>query len=79
MMFSWQVFIPIALLLGDGLYSFVKITGITLINFYARFKNRKQSLGTKDQVFFKLHIYTMYCLISVFFFFLLKNFREENR
>lgn len=47
-MFSWQVFIPIALLLGDGLYSFVKITSITLINFYTRLKNRKRSLGSKD-------------------------------
>lgn len=83
MMFSWQVFIPIALLLGDGLYSFVKITGITLINLYARFKNRKQSLGIKDQVFFKLHIYIIYIYMYVLFnfcvFFLVKKFQGRKQ
>ncbi|KAL3499086.1 hypothetical protein ACH5RR_041818 [Cinchona calisaya] len=40
---GYTVFIPIALLLGDGLYGFIKITFITLSSIYVRFKEKKIS------------------------------------
>ncbi|XP_027105214.1 metal-nicotianamine transporter YSL1-like isoform X1 [Coffea arabica] len=40
---GYKVFIPIALLLGDGLYNFIKITCITVSSMYAMFKGRKIS------------------------------------
>ncbi|KAL3499159.1 hypothetical protein ACH5RR_038252 [Cinchona calisaya] len=40
---GYKVFIPIALLLGDGLYNFIKISSITLSSMYTRFKERKIS------------------------------------
>ncbi|GER25760.1 YELLOW STRIPE like 1 [Striga asiatica] len=37
---GYKVFISIALLLGDGLYNFVKILRITILNIHTRFKNQ---------------------------------------
>ncbi|CAA0843242.1 Metal-nicotianamine transporter YSL1 [Striga hermonthica] len=37
---GYKVFISIALLLGDGLYNFVKILRITILNIQMRFKNQ---------------------------------------
>ncbi|KAK6140644.1 hypothetical protein DH2020_025613 [Rehmannia glutinosa] len=37
---GYKVFISIALLLGDGLYNFVKILRITIINVYSRFTRK---------------------------------------
>ncbi|CAI9759328.1 unnamed protein product [Fraxinus pennsylvanica] len=37
---GYKVFISIALLLGDGLYNFIKILSVTLINFRGRLKSR---------------------------------------
>ncbi|XP_071916828.1 metal-nicotianamine transporter YSL1-like isoform X2 [Coffea arabica] len=42
---GYKVFVPIALLLGDGLYNFIKITGMTLSSMYVKFKERKIRSG----------------------------------
>lgn len=43
--FSWQVFLAVALILGDGLYNFLKILSITIINFYGRIKTKNLNAG----------------------------------
>ncbi|KAG8374539.1 hypothetical protein BUALT_Bualt10G0005700 [Buddleja alternifolia] len=61
---GYKVFISIALLLGDGLYNFVKILRVTIINIHGRFnsKNLNSAGGVnqdnlsdlrKDEVFIK--------------------------
>ncbi|KAL8520538.1 hypothetical protein ACS0TY_011167 [Phlomoides rotata] len=40
---GYKVFIPIALLLGDGLYNFTKILSITLVNMHSRYNRKNQS------------------------------------
>ncbi|CAI9093403.1 OLC1v1028902C1 [Oldenlandia corymbosa var. corymbosa] len=47
---GYKVFIPIALLLGDGLYNFIKITCITLTSMYAKLRDRRlASSGNPDE------------------------------
>ncbi|KAL2547584.1 Metal-nicotianamine transporter YSL1 [Forsythia ovata] len=43
---GYKVFISIALLLGDGLYNFVKILRVTLINVHGRLKSRNPDSAT---------------------------------
>ncbi|KAL2524898.1 Metal-nicotianamine transporter YSL1 [Abeliophyllum distichum] len=43
---GYKVFISIALLLGDGLYNFVKILRVTLINVHGRLKGRNPDSAT---------------------------------
>ncbi|XP_050227090.1 metal-nicotianamine transporter YSL1 isoform X2 [Mercurialis annua] len=40
-LYGYKVFLSVALILGDGLYTFVKIMSITLINIHARIKTKK--------------------------------------
>ncbi|KFK41018.1 hypothetical protein AALP_AA2G074700 [Arabis alpina] len=37
---GYKVFIAIALILGDGLYNFIKVLGRTIVGLYKQFKNR---------------------------------------
>ncbi|KAL7160615.1 hypothetical protein ABFS83_01G108000 [Erythranthe nasuta] len=48
---GYRVFISIALLLGDGLYNFVKILRITIVNVHSRFnaKNRNSARGANEE------------------------------
>ncbi|KAL7167813.1 hypothetical protein ACSBR2_038296 [Camellia fascicularis] len=46
---GYKIFLSIALLLGDGLYSFVKIICITFLNVLVRFKQRNINLAAGDQ------------------------------
>lgn len=47
---GYKVFISIALLLGDGLYNFVKILRITMVNFHSKLKTRSlNSVGEVDE------------------------------
>ncbi|KAF7151753.1 hypothetical protein RHSIM_Rhsim02G0251700 [Rhododendron simsii] len=46
---SWGVFLAIALLLGDGLYNFVKILCITFLSIQGRFKQRNLNLAVGNQ------------------------------
>ncbi|GLU17581.1 hypothetical protein SLE2022_339420 [Rubroshorea leprosula] len=39
-LYGYKVFVSVALILGDGLYNFVKILCFTLINIYGRSKNK---------------------------------------
>lgn len=36
----WQVFISVALILGDGLYNFLKIMSVTIVNVHGRLKKK---------------------------------------
>ncbi|CAA3003118.1 metal-nicotianamine transporter YSL1 isoform X1 [Olea europaea subsp. europaea] len=45
---GYKVFISIALLLGDGLYNFVKILSVTLINFHRRLRSRNPNSATAE-------------------------------
>ncbi|KAL3688952.1 hypothetical protein R1sor_015261 [Riccia sorocarpa] len=44
--FGYKVFISIAIILGDGLYNFVKVTFVTVWNLYIQNKNRQQLPST---------------------------------
>lgn len=47
---GYKVFISIALLLGDGLYNFVKILRVTMVNFRSKIKTRSlNSVGEADE------------------------------
>ncbi|XP_028074232.1 metal-nicotianamine transporter YSL3-like isoform X1 [Camellia sinensis] len=46
---GYKIFLSIALLLGDGLYSFVKIICITFLNVHVRFKQRNINPAAGDQ------------------------------
>ncbi|KAL7123592.1 hypothetical protein ACP275_01G114600 [Erythranthe tilingii] len=48
---GYRVFISIALLLGDGLYNFVKILRITIVNVHSRFnaKNLNSARGANEE------------------------------
>uniref|UniRef100_A0A7N0UGZ9 Uncharacterized protein n=1 Tax=Kalanchoe fedtschenkoi TaxID=63787 RepID=A0A7N0UGZ9_KALFE len=46
---GYKVFISVALILGDGLYNFVKVTCVTLINVHGRFKQRNVSIVAPSQ------------------------------
>ncbi|CAN6480354.1 unnamed protein product [Victoria cruziana] len=45
---GYKVFISIALILGDGLYNFVKILAFTIRNIYDQFKNRNTGPGPME-------------------------------
>ncbi|GFP94154.1 metal-nicotianamine transporter ysl1 [Phtheirospermum japonicum] len=65
---GYRVFISIALLLGDGLYNFVKILRITIVNIHGRFKRQNPDSASgvnidkaliklrKDEVFVRENI-----------------------
>ncbi|XAR70120.1 hypothetical protein NMG60_11026882 [Bertholletia excelsa] len=42
---GYKIFLSIALLLGDGLYNFIKVVGITCWNIHGRFKQKGVSLA----------------------------------
>lgn len=46
---GYKVFISVSLLLGDGLYNFIKILSITTINISGRLKNKKLKIGVEGQ------------------------------
>ncbi|KZV40918.1 YELLOW STRIPE like 1 isoform 1 [Dorcoceras hygrometricum] len=47
---GYKVFVSIALLLGDGLYNFVKILRITMVNLHSKLKTRSlNSVGRVDE------------------------------
>ncbi|KAI3453324.1 hypothetical protein Pfo_009987 [Paulownia fortunei] len=46
---GYKVFITIALLLGDGLYNFVKILRVTLINIHSRLNSKNQNSVNQDK------------------------------
>lgn len=48
---SWQVFLSVALILGDGLYTFIKIMSSTIINLHGRMKNKDRNLGNMNNSF----------------------------
>ncbi|KAL8552889.1 hypothetical protein ACS0TY_001536 [Phlomoides rotata] len=76
---GYKVFISIALLLGDGLYNFVKILRITVLNMHRMFRARNLNTGESrvkgknDEAFIRESIplwfgavgYTTFALISV--------------
>ena len=43
--FSLQVFLSVALILGDGIYNFIKILACTIINIHGKFKNKDANMG----------------------------------
>ncbi|KAL2631049.1 hypothetical protein R1flu_015735 [Riccia fluitans] len=45
-LFGYKVFISIAIILGDGLYNFFKVTCVTVWNLYIQHKNRQQLPST---------------------------------
>lgn len=45
---SWQAFLSVSLILGDGLYNFVKILAATIINILERVKNRDNMGNTSN-------------------------------
>ncbi|KAJ4846335.1 Metal-nicotianamine transporter ysl1 [Turnera subulata] len=47
--YGYKVFLSVALILGDGLYSFVKIMGATIINIRSRIKSRDIKKVEDDQ------------------------------
>ncbi|KAF9597661.1 hypothetical protein IFM89_020541 [Coptis chinensis] len=53
---GYKVFIAIALLLGDGMYNFVKIMAFTGRSIYARLNNKNANIGEKDVLSFSSHV-----------------------
>nr|VDD05658.1 unnamed protein product [Brassica rapa] len=54
--YGYKVFLSVALILGDGLYTFVKIIYVTIISINARVKNKPNDLdavGDKKQQKFR--------------------------
>ncbi|CAN0840847.1 Metal-nicotianamine transporter YSL1 [Linum grandiflorum] len=46
-LYGYKVFLSVALILGDGLYNFIKVMSFTIINIHGRLKNKKlKSEGT---------------------------------
>ncbi|CAK7335819.1 unnamed protein product, partial [Dovyalis caffra] len=48
-LYGYKVFLAVALILGDGLYSFVKIMGITMINIHGRLRNKNLNTAVDHQ------------------------------
>ncbi|KAJ4711810.1 Metal-nicotianamine transporter like [Melia azedarach] len=48
-LYGYKVFLSVALILGDGLYNFVKILCVTIINILGRLKKKKKNLNSADQ------------------------------
>ncbi|XP_022739050.1 metal-nicotianamine transporter YSL1-like [Durio zibethinus] len=47
-LYGYKVFVSVALILGDGLYNFLKILCFTLINIYGRLKNKNQNTADEN-------------------------------
>ncbi|XP_038678769.1 metal-nicotianamine transporter YSL1-like [Tripterygium wilfordii] len=47
--YGYKVFLSVALILGDGLYNFVKIMGITVIGLRSRIRKKKLNTGQEEQ------------------------------
>jgi hypothetical protein len=48
----WQVFLAVALILGDGLYNFVKVMVCTIMNVHGRVRDKKLSAGKLEILLF---------------------------
>lgn len=48
-LYGYKVFLAVALILGDGLYNFLKILSITIINFYGRIKTKNLNAVDDDE------------------------------
>lgn len=44
-LYGYKVFLSVALILGDGLYNFLKILTVTIINIYVRLKTKNLNAG----------------------------------
>ncbi|GAY64789.1 hypothetical protein CUMW_236200 [Citrus unshiu] len=44
-LYGYKVFLSVALILGDGLYNFLKILSVTVINIYGRIKTKNLNAG----------------------------------
>ncbi|KAM1515919.1 hypothetical protein ACFXTH_014943 [Malus domestica] len=49
-LYGYKVFLAVALILGDGLYNFVKILVCTIVNIYVRWKNKNLQLDVEGKV-----------------------------
>ncbi|OMO79837.1 Oligopeptide transporter OPT superfamily [Corchorus capsularis] len=47
-LYGYKVFVSVALILGDGLYNFIKILCFTLINIHGRLKNKNRNTTDED-------------------------------
>ncbi|KAK6250920.1 hypothetical protein SCA6_004925 [Theobroma cacao] len=47
-LYGYKVFLSVALILGDGLYNFLKILCFTFINIHGRLKNKNQNTADED-------------------------------
>ncbi|KAG8496797.1 hypothetical protein CXB51_007959 [Gossypium anomalum] len=47
-LYGYKVFVSVALILGDGLYNFLKILSFTLINIHGRLKDRARNRDEED-------------------------------
>ncbi|KDP25199.1 hypothetical protein JCGZ_20355 [Jatropha curcas] len=47
-LYGYKVFISVALILGDGIYNFVKIMGFTIINIHGRIKTKNLNIETPE-------------------------------
>ncbi|GMY30630.1 metal-nicotianamine transporter YSL1 [Fagus crenata] len=48
-LYGYKVFISVALILGDGIYNFIKILACTIISMHRRFKNKDANMAVDDQ------------------------------
>ncbi|KAL9434665.1 hypothetical protein AB3S75_029338 [Citrus x aurantiifolia] len=48
-LYGYKVFLSIALILGDGLYNFLKILSVTVINIYGRIKTKNLNAADGDE------------------------------
>ncbi|KAF2615880.1 hypothetical protein F2Q70_00013003 [Brassica cretica] len=48
--YGYKVFLSVALILGDGLYTFVKILYVTIVSINARVKNKPNDLDSVDKI-----------------------------
>ncbi|XP_022762074.1 metal-nicotianamine transporter YSL1-like isoform X2 [Durio zibethinus] len=49
-LYGYKVFVSVALILGDGLYNFLKIFCFTLINIHGRLKNKNRNTADEDDL-----------------------------
>ncbi|XVE58146.1 hypothetical protein DITRI_Ditri04bG0146900 [Diplodiscus trichospermus] len=47
-LYGYKVFVPVAIILGDGLYNFLKILCFTFINIHGRLKNKNRNTADED-------------------------------
>ncbi|KAL9439670.1 hypothetical protein AB3S75_025185 [Citrus x aurantiifolia] len=48
-LYGYKVFLSVALILGDGLYNFLKILSVTVINIYGRIKTKNLNAADGDE------------------------------